>query len=285
MQNQDLEQIISPQLTFEGAENLEKFVRFYCDLYRIQIYKDGLDLILTKLKEKDLTFEVKIIKGWDTNVGCYLTEQSKIYNQFLGKFSRQVKKKIILRSFAHNVMAHEMAHALEFESGLNLGEEFRKCIGFDMKDRQADSLPLRAQIKRLMVEALKAYPSHQFISELFARYFELLSIARDVQGQGDFDTAQVMDFFSNTTNFVTKIFNARIQKMIDPEIAAITSKIAAQVQIEKPQKRFQDSVDSFYKKVDGPNGERKWAKNVKSNAQYQVGWQQYQALEDKKDKK
>ena len=60
--------------------------------------------------------------------------------------------KIVLRQLSHNLIAHEMAHALEYESGLNLGEEFRTCIGLDMKGREANMLPLRGEIKRLMVE-------------------------------------------------------------------------------------------------------------------------------------
>ena len=77
-----------------------------------------------------------------------------------------------------------MAHALEFESGLNFGDDFRKAIGLDMKDRQAQSLTLRSEIQRLMVDALKSYPAYQFLSELFARYFELLSLSRNIDPSG-----------------------------------------------------------------------------------------------------
>lgn len=322
--NQFLQEILSPQLSFEGANESDKFERFFCDLYRIEIFKPGLDLILTKLQEKDITFEVKIIKDWDTNLGCYLTEQNKIFNSVLGKFSRQVKKKIIIKNFKHNVLAHEMAHALEFESGINLGKEFNQCLsvdlnipsifaelkakyGDDKKDesfaakhselniRKADSIALNAQIKRLMFDALKAYKTEQFLSELFARYFELLALTRDVHGTGDFTSAQVMDFFVNTTNFITKIFNPKIQNQIDPAIANFTNTVVEEVHLEGPQKKFTDDVQSFFKNndsknVDGQNqriennSQKSFAKNVKSNAKWQAGWQQYQALEDKKDK-
>lgn len=279
-----IQDIFAPQLHFEGRDESEKFARFYADLYRIETFKSGLDLILTKVQEKDITFEVKIIKGWDTNVGCYLTEQSKVFNKVLGKFSNKVKKKIILRSFLHNVIAHEMTHALEFESGLDLEwAGFRKAIGFDMKDRQAPLIPLCAEIKRLMVDALKSYPQEQFLSELFARYFELLSVSRDVQGRGDFTSSEVMDFFVNTTNFVTQIFNPAIQNKINPKIASKTVEIVQQVRSVKAETKFQDKVNSFYKKPDEA-GQKSWSKNVKSNMQYQAGWQKYQELEDKKDK-
>lgn len=276
-----IKKIFAPQITFEGVDESDKFARFFCDLYRIELFKDGLDLILTKVYEKDLSFEVQLIKGWDTNLGCYLTEQSRVFNKVAGVFSSQIKKKIIIKSFSHNVIAHEMAHALEFESGINLGQEFRKAIGFDMKNRQADLLTLRAEIKRLMVDALKAYPENQFLSELFARYFELLSVSRNVIGKGDFETSQVMDFYANVTKFVKDIFNAKIKKKIHPKIAAKTCEIAEAVRLKKAESKFQDNVNSFHKQR-GSDGNKNWAKNVGSNSKYVQGWQNYQAIEDDK---
>ena len=273
----NLKQIFANQLQFEGVRDDDKFIKLFYDLYRIELFKDGLDLIITKLKEKDLHFEVKIIKGWDTNVGCYLTEQTKVFNKILGTFSSSIKKKIILRNLAYNVLAHEMAHALEFESGINLGEEFRKAIALDMKDRQPSSFTLKAEIKRLMVDALKSYPPNQFLSELFARYFELLSISRNVCAKGDFSTADVMNFFENTTNFVTKIFNQQIRAKIDKEISSQTLEIANQVKLLQGEEKFQEKVESFQKKSGNS-----WSKAVKSNSQWQDGWKKYQVIEEDK---
>ncbi len=272
-----LKNIFAPHLDFEGVAEPEKFLKTFCNLYRIELFKDGLDLILTKVQEKDLKFEVKITKGWDTNVGCYLTEQSKVFNKVFGTFSKVVKKKIILRQLTCNLIAHEMAHALEFESEINLGEEFRQAIGFDMKNREPQNVALKGEIKRLMVDALKTYPQHQFISELFARYFELLSISRNVRASGDFTTTEVMSFFENTTNFIERIFNPQIKSKIDPKIAAHTLEIASQVKLEQPEQKFQERVESFQKKTQGS-----WSKGVKSNAMWQAGWQKSQELDEKK---
>lgn len=262
-------EIFASQLDFEGADRSEKFLKFFFDLYRIELFKDGLDLILTKIKEKHLRFEIKITKGWDTNVGCFLTEKKNFYDQALQKFLQQKSLKIILRQLSYNVMAHEMAHALEFESGINLGEEFRQAIGFDMKNREPQMITLKAEVKRLMVEALKAYPAQQFLSELFARYFELLSISRNVCEVGSFATSDVMSFFENTTNFIKKIFNPKIKSKIDPKIAAMTSEIVKQIKLSKPQQKFQEKVESFHQKT--PQ-QKTWSKNVKSNAAWQEGW-------------
>jgi len=284
-----LRKILLPQLQFEGAENPEKFLRTFADLYRIELFKDGLDLILTKVQQKQLRFEIKIIKGWDTNVGCFLTEQKSLYDKTLGRFIKKADLKITLRSLTHNVLAHEMAHAWEFEGGINLGEDFRAAIGFDMKDRSPKSLPLKAEIKRLMVEGMNSYPQNQIISELFARYFELLSISRDVRTFGEFSTRDVMDFFENTTNFIAKIFNPQIRVKIDPKIAVETSEIARQIKLSAPEQKFSDRIDSFHSKAKNPQEnksvERSWSKSTKSNSMWQAGWQKHQEIKDNKGEK
>lgn len=256
-----LSKIITPQIGFEGENQGERFVKLFLDLYRIELFKDGLDLVLTKLQQKHLHFEVRIIKGWDTNVGCFLTEPFNRDKNFL---------KIILRSLNYNVLAHEMAHALEFESGINLGEEFRKCIGYDMKNREPQIITLKSEKQRLMVDALKSYKPEQFLSELFARYFELLSVSRNVIAHGDFATADVMEFFVNTTNFIEKIFNQKIRPKIDPQIAAATIEIAKQVRLSKPQQKFQDRIES-----------KKWSGHTKSNVMWVNAWNKNQ-IEEKK---
>ncbi len=276
---QFLKGIFAGQLSFEGIDDIDKFIKFFCDLYRIELFKDGLDLILTKVKQKHLRFEIKIIKGWDTNEGCFTSQPKSFYDQTLGKFIPKSELKITLRRMSYNVLAHEMAHAFAFESGINLGEDFRKAVGFDMKDRQPQIITLRAETKRLMVDALKSYKAEKFLSELFARYFELLSLSRDVCAAGDFATSDVMGFFENTTNFITKIFNPKIKAKIDSEVVSVTSEIARQVKLSAPEQKFQEKVESFHKKA-----ANSWSKNVKSNAQWQLGWKKYQELEEEKKK-
>lgn len=276
-----IQKIFIPQTTFESANSSERLTKMFANLYRIELFKDGLDLILTKLQQGHLKFEVKLVKGWDTNVGCFLTQQQGFFDKALGKFFYKKELKIILRGISCNVLAHEMAHALEFESGLDLGEEFRKCIGYDMKDRNPNNVALKGEIKRLMVDALKSYPANQFISELFARYFELLSLSRNVQSNGNFTTAEVMEFFANTTNFLEKIFNPQIRKKINQQIASETVEIANQIKLEEPKEKFQERVNSFHQQKTF-SGQKSWAKNTKSNAMWQEGWKKYQELEDKK---
>lgn len=266
--------IFKPQLKFDGIDETERFLRIFTDLYRIELLKDGLDLILTMLKQQRLKFEVKIIKDWDTNVGCYLLEKNTVFNKALGIFVTTHIPKIIIRQISYNVIAHEMAHALAYEAKteckISLGEEFRKAVGLDMKDREPSKFPLKSEIRRLMVDALRTYPTDQFLGELFSRFFELLSVSRNVSKHGEFTTAEVMDYFANTTKYFNEIYNPKIRARIDKQIAAHTTEIAKQLQQAEPQNRFADKTEKFQRQGVG------WSKNVQSNAMWQQAWNKHQ---------
>src|SRR5690606_24023004 len=119
-------------------------------------------------------------------------------------------------------------------------------------------------------ENVKPYPPHQIISELFARYFELLSLSRNVNVNGAFTAAEIMDFFANTTKWIREIFNVHIRKKISSDITAYTSKLISQNAF-KAEKRFTEKVDSFKKR-----DSKSWAGNVNSNSRWQTSWNQYE---------
>ncbi len=265
---QDFANIILTQSKFENKQDKEKLVDIFIKLYRIEIFKDGLDLILSKLKERKLQFEIKIIKDWDTNQGCFLTQKRSFFDKALDKVLHNRELKIVIRNLNYNVLAHEMAHCFEFESGIVLNEEFRQAIALDMNNRQSGFLPLQAQIKRLMVDALKAYRPEQFLSELFARYFELLSISRNVCQNGDFQTKQVMDFFINTTNFINKIFNPLIKNQIHKDIAEKSYLLIKKIGLDVNEKKFQENFNSYSKKTES----KKWTGSIVSNARWLNNW-------------
>ncbi|MFT6106543.1 MAG: hypothetical protein ACJA0S_000784 [Rickettsiales bacterium] len=274
-----IEDILSQSLKFEGENESKKFTQQFKSLYGIAIFKDGLDLALTKARRGDLLFEVKIIKGWDTNDGCCISEETRIYNKILKAFTRSLNHKIIIRNFKTSVLAHEIGHAIAVSSDIALNDSFGKVIGFDIKNRQPESVVLASEIKRLMVNALKVYPPSQIISELFARYFELLSMSREVDVNGSFLADQINGFFINTSKWFDEIFNPKIKNQIDQDIANFTAKMINKGDFES-QKKFADHEKSFYKKSDR-SGNRSWSKNVNSNAGWKESWQKHQELEDK----
>lgn len=276
-----IEEILIPALKFEGAREEKKFVDQFTSLYGIEVYKDGLDLVLTRVKEGIVTFEAKLIKGWNTDLGCCVTEQKTVYDKIRNVFTKKLEHKIIIRDFAVTTMAHEIAHCVAIESGFILNEDFRTAIGFDMKDRRPNSVVLAAEIERLMIKALKSYLADKVLSELFARYFELLSYSRDVNPNGSFISGQVDDFFINTTKWFKEIFNPSIRRYVDPRISAYTSDLIARRGFVH-EKKFADNTKSFYKKADDSGG-KSWSKNVSSNSAWLNSWEKHKELEDKKN--
>ncbi|MFT6077268.1 MAG: hypothetical protein ACJAW3_001046 [Lentimonas sp.] len=275
-----IEGILNKVLKFEGVDESKKFTQQFTSLYGIAIFKDGLDLVLTKARRGDVIFEVKIIKGWNTDEGCCISGEMKIYNQILKSFTRKLNHKIIIRNFRTNVLAHEIGHAIAASSEIALNENFRKAIGLDMKNRQPESIVLAGEIKRLMIDALKSYPASQIISELFARYFELMSMSREVDSNGNFTVSQITRFFINTSKWFDEIFNVKIKNQIDLDIANFTTKMIDNGGFES-KKRFADHEKSFHKKSDA-SGNKSWSKNVNSNAQWQESWE-HKELNDKKN--
>ncbi len=279
-----IKNIFTSQTSFEGINEIDKLTSLFTNLYRINLFKDGLDLVLTKLQQQQLSFEVKIIKDWDTNVGCFLTTQQGFFDRTLGKVFHKKTLKIILRQISYNVLAHEMAHAIDYESGINLKNDFQKYILFDMKNCQTNSITLRSEAKRLLIDAVKLYPKHQILAELFARYFELLSTSRDVCHNGSFLTLDVLNYFANTTKFISGEFNQQIKKHINPNIALHTSEIIKNLQSHNMKQEFSQQTKSFHKKTFA-DGTKSWSQNTKSNSSYQQAWDKYKTITNNTDNK
>lgn len=275
--NNLINDIFSNGLNTQIIDDNRKFLKFFPNLYRIELFKEGLDLILTKVKQGHLQFDIKVIKDWDTNVGCFLTQKRTFLDKAINTFYQR-DLKIIIRKLSYNVLAHEMAHAIEYESGINLGNEFKQAIMEDMKSHDFPVITLSGEIRRLMVDALIDYPPNQHTSELFARYYELLSISRDVLSNGDFSANEVMRYFKNTTNFIKNSFNPLIKDLADQSIAQETINIASEVKIIENKTSFTDKVNSFHSK----SFEKSFSKNINSNSSWIKGWQKHQQLEDDK---
>ena len=100
-----------------------------------------------------------------------------------------------------------------------------------------------------------------------AEFYNNISLKEDVElftGYGRNESA----------NFVTKIFNPRIQSKIDKNIANLTKKIALEVTLKNEQNHYQHKVESKQKQNQGL-----WSKGIKSNASW---GQNFKTIEDKK---
>jgi hypothetical protein len=272
-----IEKILRSTTSFEGVNEITKFSEIFQLLYKTPLLKPSLDFSLTQIQKNHLKFEIKIIKNWDTNSGCYLSEQRTFYNKFIGSWSRKSYNKIILRNLFPSLIAHEMAHGVEIESGINFDNDFRQAIGFDMKGKTPKNQMFAGKFQRIFIEGIKLYPKDQIISELFARFFEILAEAKPISKNSGFTADEVKDFFYNSWNWIEKTLNPLLKSKINPEI----SKFSAKLDTASMQEKFTHKTESFFKRVDS-QGKKTWTTNVKSNADWQKSWDKHQkSIENK----
>ncbi len=263
--------IFAKQTEHQSSQDLTNLVNLFYNLYNISFFKDGLDLILTKLSIAQLSFAIIEKKDWDTNVGCFLTSKTTVFNKALNLFKYHTTEKIIIRKLSINVLAHEMAHALEFASKKPLTTTFQQAIRQDLLGTDTAIITLKTEIKRLIDSDLKLYKPEQHPAELFARYFELLSLSRNVCFNGNFTTEQVIQLFPRTTNFLVNHFNPLIANQINSEIAYETSKIKAQTNQSNKycEPKFTSNINSQQQEIKNKG----WAKTVNSNHIWRESWE------------
>jgi len=266
-----IENILRQATSFEGSNEISKFSEIFQLLYKAPLLKPSLDFSLCQIRKKHLRFEIKIIKDWDTNSGCYLSDQRSFYNKFLGSWVKKSYNKIILRNLLPSLIAHEMAHGVEIESNLEFDDQFRKAIGFDIKNKKPKNPAFAGKFERIFIEGIKTYPKYQIISELFARFFEILAESRTISKNSGFTSEEVKDFFLNSWNWTDKILNPLLKSKTSEDI----SNYSAKLDLDSMQEKFTHKTKSFFKKTDH-QGQKSWAANVKSNADWQKSWEQHQ---------
>ena len=268
-----LRQLLIKKVNCQSSHDLQKLVNLFYSLYYIPYFKDGLDLILTKITNNKLTLAIVEMQDWDTNVGCFLVTKTSFFDKAINLVKYHNLQQIIIRKLKINVLAHEMAHALEFASKKPLGLDFEQIIRYDLKQVNTAIITLKTAVKTLIDGDLKLYHPRQYPSELFARYFELLSLSRDVCSNGEFTTKQVAELFPRTSNFLLNNFNRLIVNQIDPEIAFKTSKIAdLNINIATEKINFSENIASKQEKI----RQQGWAKTINSNHKWQQAWENQQ---------
>ncbi len=256
-------------------EHEQEFIKNFEQLYQIKLLKDLLDLILTKAKQKKAKFVIKISRIWNRAAGDCQTEG--IVERIGGKILRRKYYTITIRNISHEVIMHEIAHAVEKESAINLNGEFRKAIANDMQEIEFASASVKTAIKQIMIEEMKAYKASQVMEEMFARYFELLAMSYDVGGWGryQFYAKDIIKFFENTTRWVESSFNPMIKHLSDKEIVTASDKFVANL---KPyQMEWVKKIGSIHNNTprNGAIGDKKWTGNMGSNNDWLASYQKH----------
>ena len=147
--------IVSKQTTSKFSGDKERFLKKFQQLYHLEILHPSLNLIVSKCKNNQVNFVIEPLKNWDRCVGHCQTKG------FFGKigdmFSRKLTHIINIKTVECDIIMHEMAHAVEKSSGIDLNGDFRKVLGNDMRNRFSNNLQVAYAVENVMKNELKSY--------------------------------------------------------------------------------------------------------------------------------
>ncbi len=251
-----IEQILKNNISYEKQQELEYFLNCYKELYKIDFFKIGLDVILTKCEIGMVKFiiEDNSLHGLD---GCCITEQDSVFNKYLGVFFKRNKYQIRLKKLNVEVLAHEITHALEYESRVVLESHFKDIFLSDLENIGQTHILLKNAIKQIIFKEISVYPEKQHNSEYLARFFELLARSKEVGGYSEnykFRLDEIKFLFKNTISWINANFNESLKAQQRDHIVEMTKNI-----------KFAEKLDNFarnqFKKEDN---NQKWRSSTRS---------------------
>ncbi len=163
--------LVNSKLVAEEPWMKERFLKIIRHFYHHPFFKNFLDLIMTNCKKDLLQFKLHDAKFFDLDEGNCLTMVDKIGLNYI----------ITIKQLAGEVVIHEMAHLLEKElqSFLDL-PYFASLVLYDLNNLLPSYSFLEPRLKELFIKALEGYKAANHFSEIFARFFEFFSAAKDI---------------------------------------------------------------------------------------------------------
>ncbi|MBR2140808.1 MAG: hypothetical protein IJ853_00425 [Rickettsiales bacterium] len=247
---------------FEKKTDLEYFIYCLSELYRIPIFVPVLNAIITQLKRGNAVFKVQPLKSYDRVLGHCTTATKEVRSQEStfknGIFSKHYT--IVIKKIIPDIIIHEIGHAVEHISGINVNGDFKKALYEDLRLNNTHLLQVKSAVKDIMEQQLKNYKLENHMAELFARYFELVAMSREVGDWGDYQFYynDIINYFMNTTTWVNNILIPILNKNTDDDVAALANDFVANL---KPYKKeWVRNNRSRFADVDDMNN--KWVESI-----------------------
>lgn len=224
-------------------------------LYQYELFKPMLDLSASLCATKRLQFIIEPKEFYMLDEGNCVTIEA-FGSQSLRRY------KITIRKIKADVIIHEIGHMMENESGTPLDANFNKAILTDVHNMKTGNLSLVSAISDVLVKGVANYPNNQKASELFTRYFQLISMSKEVAGHGaeyGYTLTEIYKAFPLTENWLWDFFYSNMINKISPEIAMQSRKYI--IPINEIKHRWAgEKVESAHQGRAKP----KWSANFKS---------------------
>lgn len=272
--------IISRSTVADTHNNKELFLDKFKQLYQLPILHPTLNLVATKAKRGELNFRVVIPQHWDRLAGHCKT--SSVFRKVKGVFKKQHRHEIEIKKLESDIIMHEIAHAMEKESGIDINREFRTVLGYDMNDKTSGQLFIAQAVTSVMQKELKNYKLENVMTELFARYFELLAMSYEVGGYSryKFKNTEITEYFKNTTNWVENHLNPLLDKHCDSDVRQAAEELYSNLTPYKKEwvKEVGGSKHYAKQQIKHTAGVGKWSGKTTSSLDWQ---KQYEDLAGK----
>ncbi len=203
---------------------LSDFLQILQHLYKHSIFKNMLDIVVTKCSIGQLKFRVHNAKFFDLDAGNCLTMVDDGGVVSLGSTRR--KYVITIKKVACDVVVHEIAHMLEKELShlVNL-PMFASTLMYEVNN--INQIHMKNVVKTLFVDQVSSYPESQHMSELFARFFQFFAGTNEVAFQSSlgerYRLQDAINIFPKTLQLLDSQLASGWRDLIDPEIARRSS--------------------------------------------------------------
>ena len=220
---------LTPVLT--GLEK-EKFIYIFERTYIYEKFRNFLNLILTLAQFKKIKINLSDLNNFDDYLGLCQTfdakgqiapkqEKNALIN-FVDRFSKT--NVVIIKKITNHVIMHEMAHALEKQLNIDLVTDFLPKIIFDIKNCNTKNIIIKNQIQQLMVDELKGYSRNHFLSELFARYFEIYAFAKEISNESSVSIFDLDKIFIKTNEWLNGFLNPLLKQYCSLDVMNYSKK-------------------------------------------------------------
>ncbi len=260
-------EIMANVTTASDAATQHKFIETIKRLYQYEIFKPLLDLTASLAYEKSLHFKIYDRKFFELDEGNCRTIANNVFDKIKNRFTVNKHYTITIKKTTADVIIHEISHMVEQEGDLSPLSGFAEMVQADIAASASTNLSLQAAVRQVIIAEVGNYKSSHTNSELFARYFQLMAMAKEVAGYGaeyGFDLQDLYRFFLNTSQWMWQHMYPKIIPKIDAGIANISQTYVKAID-DIQHKWSEEKINSFHKKsTSTQTGTPQWSKNVKS---------------------
>ncbi len=264
--------IISNNSTAENQSQMGQFIKIITHLYQFSLLKDILDFTTAKAQQNSLKFNIKDRRFFELDEGnCKTITSSSIVDIFLNAFKNNKNYVINIKKIAPDVIIHEIAHMVEQE----LADAFDPFIFSQIISQEiieikskTGNISLLDAVKSIMIEEVENYQDSHKVSELFARYFQMLASTREVTRFGTKYSYSLMDVakvFEKTSKYVAELLGFFYKTHNYFAIKKASESYIKDIEDIK-HKWSEQKIHSFHKETKQINGVTKpiWKKSFKS---------------------